>query len=355
MIDGFVDLSSKVNIVIELDIFLRTAKVKPDEFYIQNIRTYELYLLNHYNASIYYYDKLPAGVYRVGYWLAGYDIGDVKFKSFCYSDITINLNKSQDYSLGKYFYQAEINSLKINPIKMALTQKKFNDEKFKYYVPVEEISVNKIEDSEIYKECGYGEAYYTDDNFEKLRSTLLKSAKIEKEIMDSYYLVIDKNCRSYGPEQTLELIKGFFTLSKNINLLIKKSEVLYKAGLIEEAKKILDEIFIEDPNTPEYFGLKGIVEFKNNNFEKANDYFYRSVSLKAKWGIIYDYYAQLLIQKNNINLAKEISDYSMLIEVNNLNFLETNLKIYQKLNDNKKIEEINRKIFELTRDSKDKE
>jgi len=327
----FRDLSVKCNIAIEFDLYIRTTKVSPEVFYIQNLRTFELYKFSEDVGDIFYINDLPCGEYKIGYWIADYSVNEISFKTFSYLDITLALTASGSYSLGKLFHQISANSMKVSPVKIDIKPSRINNQKYSYYAPVDNFKINDIEKSEIFKTVSYGVALYSDENIDALYQTLDDSADIEKNAINSYLEVIDKEYAVNGLDSALNLIKGYSTITQNINLAIKAAYLYFKSDKPDIASSEFVKLVAKDPNIPEYFGLLAKIEIYKGNIEKAEEYLYKAVSLNTSNAKTYNAYAKILIEKSELTLAEKLNDRALKLDPENKDFLETKIKIEEKL------------------------
>ncbi len=329
--DYFRDLSVKCNVAIEFDLYIRTTKVSPEVFYIQNLRTFELYKFSEDVGDIFYINGLPLGEYKIGYWIADYSVNEISFKTFSYLDITFALTASGSYSLGKLFHQISANSMKVSPVKIDLKPSRINNQKYSYYAPVNNYKINDIEQSEIFKTVSYGVALYSDENTDAINQTLADSSNIEKNAINSYLKVVDKEYAANGLDAALNLIKGYSTLTQNINLSIKAADLFFKDGKLDIAHSEFVKLIAIDPNIPEYFGLLGEIEISKGNIEKSEEYLYKAVSLNTSNALTYNAYAKILIEKSELTLAQKLNERALALDPGNKDFLDTKITIEEKL------------------------
>ncbi|OQB66903.1 MAG: Tetratricopeptide repeat protein [Spirochaetes bacterium ADurb.Bin133] len=329
--DYFRDLSVKCSVALKFDLYIRTTKVSPEVFYIQNLRTFELYKFSEDVGDIFYIDGLPLGEYKICYWIADYSVNEISFKTFSYLDITFALSEPGSYSLGKLFHQISVNSMKVSPVKIDLKPSRINSQKYSYYAPVENYKINDIEKSEIFKTVSYGVALYSNENTEVIYRTLADCADIEKNTINSYLKVIDKEYAANGLDAALNLIKGYSTLTRNINLTIKAADLYFEEGKPDVAHSEFVKLIAIDPNIPEYYGLLGEIEISKGNIEKAEEYLYKAVSLNTSNALTYNAYAKILIDKSELTPAQKLNDRALALDPGNKDFLDTKIAIEEKL------------------------
>ena len=356
--EDFADLSVKVNAVIEVKLILRTEEVLPDKFFLQDTHTYKLYEMTWDEKNIFYYEGLPAGVYRVGFWLAEHKTGKPEFKTMGFADVLVSVPFEKDakvnISLGSLRQQCNVSSLEVKPgtvtmIPKALTSKKFGECP---PLPAERIQVRDLTKSVIFAKFGAGSAEYYDDNYAILEKRLTDAAFYEKDMTEKYNRVIDREYHQRGVEAALELIDGFLADRYSEHIVVKKAEILYNEGRITECEEIFNKMFAENPNFPEYFGLQGLKYLEAGNTDKAQTMLYKAVSLGSGWARIYDEFARLVLAQDNLLTAKLLSDYALQIESNNIKLLETNLEISHRLGDSKRAAKLDAAIKQLSQEDR---
>ncbi len=354
----FADLSVKVNAVIEVKLILRTEDVVPDKFFLQDTHTYKLYEMTWDEKNIFYYEGLPAGVYRAGFWLAEHKTGKPEFKATGFSDVIVSIPFEKDakvnVSLGSLRQQCNISSLEVKPGNVTLTPRMLVSKKFGECppLPAERIQVKDLTKSVIYAKFGAGSAEYYDDNYAILEKRLTDAAFYEKDMAEKYNRVIDRQYRQRGAEAALELINGFLADRYSEHIVVKKAEILYSEGRVTECEQIFDKMYQENPNFPEYFALEGLKAAEQGNTDKAQTMFYKAVSLGSGWARIYDEFARLVLKQENLPTAKLLSDYALQIESNNIKLLETNLEISRKLGDSKRAAKLETAIKQLSQEDR---
>ena len=97
--------------------------------------------------------------------------------------------------------------------------------------------------------------------------------------------------------------------------IIKKAKKLEKKGKIEKAKKrykkalnYLIKSNENNPNQPDTLNYLGFAHRKLGNFEEAERYYLKGLSIEPNHHGINEYLGELYIQTNRINLAKERLD-----------------------------------------------
>lgn len=352
--NDFADLSVKVNAVIEVRLILRTEEVLPDKFFLQNTHTCRLYEMTWDEKNIFFYQGLPAGVYRAGFWLAEYKTGKPGFKATGFSDVIISIPFNKDagvsISLGCLRQQCNVSSLNIKPGSVTLTPKAITSKTLGECppLPADRIQVRDLTKSVIYARFGAGIAEYSDDDYAILEKHLSDAAFYEKDITEKYNRVIDRQYRQRGADRTLELIDGLLAERYRDHIVVKKAEILYNEGRVSECEQIFDKMYEDNPNFPEYFSLKGLQAKESGNIEKAQTMFYKAVSLGSEWSRLYDEFAGLVLQQDNLPTAKLLSDYALQLESDNVKLLETNLEINRRLGDNKRAARLESAIKQLS-------
>ena len=356
--NDFADLSVKVNAVIEVKLVLRTEDVLPDKFFLQDTHTYKLYEMTWDEKKLFYYEGLPAGVYRAGFSLAEHKTGKPEFKATGFSDVIISIPFEKDakvnISLGTLRQQCNISSLEVKPGNVTLTPKMLVSKKLGECppLPAERIQVKDLTKSVIYAKFGAGSAEYYDDNYTILEKRLTDAAFYEKDMTEKYNRVIDRQYKQRGAEAALELIDGFLADRYSEHIVVKKAEILYNEGRVAECEETFDKMYQENPNFPEYFGLQGLKAAEEGNADKAQIMFYKAVSLGSGWGRIYDDFARLVLEQENLPTAKLLSDYALQIESNNIKLLETNLEISRRLGDSKRTAKLEAAIRQLSQEDR---
>jgi len=221
--------------------------------------------------------------------------------------------------------------MKVSPVKIDLKPSRINSQKYSYYAPVENYKINDIEKSEIFKTVSYGVALYSNENTEVIYRTLADCADIEKNTINSYLKVIDKEYAANGLDAALNLIKGYSTLTRNINLAIKAAALYFEEGKPDIAHSEFVKLISIDPNIPEDYGLLGEIEISKGNIEKAEEYLYKAVSLNTSNALTYNAYAKILIEKSELTLAQKLNDRALALDPGNKDFLDTKIAIEEKL------------------------
>ena len=354
--EDFADLSVKVNVVIEVKLTLRTEDVLPDKFFLQDTHTYRLYEMTWDEKNLFYYQGLPAGVYRAGFWLAEHKTGKPEFKATGFSDVIISIPFDKDakvnISLGCLRQQCNISSLKVKPGSVSLTPKTLVSKTLGECpsLPAERIQVKDLTKSVIYAKFGAGSAEYYDDNYAILEKYLTDAAFYEKDMTEKYNRVIDRQYKQRGADSALELIDGFLADRYSEHIIVKKAEILYSEGRLAECEEIFNKMAEANPNFPEHFALEGLKAAEAGKTDKAQTMFYKAVSLGSGWGRMYDEFARLVLQQDNLPTAKLLSDYALQIESNNIKLLETNLEISRRLGDSKRAAKLTAAIKQLSQE-----
>ncbi len=342
VLDDFTDLSVKVNVALQVKLVLRTEDIIPDHFYIQNTQTYKLYEMTRDSKNLFYYEGLPVGTYRVGYWLAEHNTGSPVFKCGGFADnfVTIAYNKDApaNVSLGIFYGHYAVSNLNVKCKKTSLRAAHLTlDNHGSFNAINEECYINKdIKDSVIFAKYGTGKAEYYDDDYVKLSTLIQQMASYESETVKAYLHIIDKEYRKKGIIGATDLINGFRANRNSEFLIVKLAQLYYSEGEYGKASEIITQMYNKNINFAEYYGLLALDAYKTNDFEKAATYFYKAVSLGSRWANVYDSFAKMLVKQNNIELADKLSNYALSIDGNNVGFLQTNLEIAELKKDKKK-------------------
>lgn len=344
----FTKINENVNISLRITFYIRTTEVEPEDIYIENLRTFETYKLIKGNEKYFYINNIPAGQYRLGFFIATYKVNKIEFKIFTYSNFIFNLSKPAKYFLGNFFYQYGVNSDKITPIKIEIKDIKNISSDFVNYSFIKSIDNQPIEKSHIYRILGYGKVYSINENNKNIELDIIDIIEKEKFIIDGYFKIIDREVSKNGiNDKVIDLILGYYIITNNINLAIKKSLLYYNANKIDESLNTLEEIKDIDPNIPEYYSILGEIEFNKNEYERSKEFLYRAISNKTSITKSYDLYAKILIRENNYKEAKIFSDYSLQKEKDNIEYIKTNLEIHRKLDDKKNIIRLEKRYMDL--------
>ncbi len=344
----------------------------PELFYIQNLKTFEWYKMEYDSDNIFHIKNLPLGEYRVGFWTGIYKADKYMFRMFTYSYYTFELNKTGDYNLGHFKYKCNVDSSIVIPTYDSFEPMSINK---KEYLSYKTIYVKKsqidIKETAEYKEYGYGfsrdveyiataggtiiqeknlyGSFQSDPTTNKsvINESMFNSMLLEKAAMREAIKEIYLTYSNSGLSEALNLITKYKKSSDdNINLLIVTSFLYYKENNLDYAKYIMDEVNKRDPNCGEYFSLLAILE-KDGDLEKTKEYLYRAISLKTSWTISYNQYADILLKENHIEYAEMLNDYAIEADSNNIDYLETGLKIAVSQKNQKKIVKIENKLKEL--------
>lgn len=342
-------INENINIALKITVYIRNTEIDPDMIYIENLRTFKIYKLGKGNNKYFYINNIPAGQYRVGFFICSYKVNKVEFKTFFYSNNIYNISKSGSYLLGNHFYQYAVNSSKLSPIKLKIKEINSPLKEFSDYVSINSVKSTPIEKTHIYRNCEYGNIYPIHIENYNIEQDILNLVEKEKSIIQSYFKIIDREISQHGfDKKVLDLILGYYIITLNINILIKKALLYYKLNQIDQSLEILEELIKIDPNIPEYYSILGEIEFKNENFKNAKLFLYRAISNQSSIIDSYDLYANLLIKEGDYKDAKIFSDYSLQVDPNNLKYLKTNLEIYKKLDNKKIIDKLEKRYKDLT-------
>ncbi|HOJ63914.1 MAG TPA: hypothetical protein PLE45_05785 [Spirochaetota bacterium] len=341
-------INENINIALKMTFYLRTSEIEVENLYIQNLRTFEIYKFIPAENKYFYINNIPAGQYRFGFFIATYKVNRIEFKILSYTNFIFNLSKSGNYFLGNFFYQYAVNSNKISPIKIEIKDIKNIKPDFENYILIDPIRSMAIEKTNIYKNCEYGNVYLINISNDNIEKELIDLITREKSIIEGYFKIIDREFNKNGIDKSLlDLILGYYVISGNINLLIKKALLYYNLNKIEDALKIFEDIKNIDPNVPEYYSILGEIEFNKENYEKAKLFLYRAMSNNTLIIKSYDLYAKILIKESDYKNAKIFSDYSLQKERDNIEYIKTNLEIHKKLDDKKTINKLEKRYLEL--------
>ncbi len=349
VIENLPKVNENINVALRITSYIRTTEFEPDSVYIENLRTFEIYKLIKGNDKYFYIENIPAGQYRVGFFICSYKVNRVEFKILFHSNMIYNLSKSGNYLLGSFFYQYAVVSDKVSPLKVEVKEIKKPLQEFYNYNLVNNISTIPIEKSHLYRISEYGRVYPISVENSSIEADILNTIKNEKEIINGYFKIIDREFSKNGLDnKVLDLILGYYIITNNINLIIKKALLYYSLNMIDESLKIFEEIIKIDPNIPEYYSVLGELEFKNENLEKSKIFLYRAISNNSAIVNSYDLYAKILIKENDYKNAKIFSNYSLQKEPNNIEYIKTNIEIYKKLGDKNNIIKLEKKYMDLT-------
>ena len=94
--------------------------------------------------------------------------------------------------------------------------------------------------------------------------------------------------------------------------LVKRAGNLEKKDKLDKAKKIyaqafskLEKAYKSDKKNPDILNYMGFTSRKTGNFEKAEEYYLKGLSINQKHNGINEYLGELYVQTNRIEKAKE--------------------------------------------------
>ncbi|OHD16497.1 MAG: hypothetical protein A2Y34_15135 [Spirochaetes bacterium GWC1_27_15] len=358
---------------------LNGVEIAPDVIYIQNLKTFEIYKINQDVDNIYYYDKLPLGEYRFGLWISTFDINNSAFLAFGYTNYKIEIKEEGKYNFGKFIYSCKVVSDSINKDSLSYGFSPYFTSIKKYYL-YKDFDVNEEYDTldaislyknlELDKVRVFKAPFYTKESntyilvkgefydinnakdlrnkvFEKFNNTLIRATNLEKNAISSNLDKIRVEYKNNGKSQAFFLIDSYIANDNNLNYILEKARIYFKENDFVEAENIFEEIFKKNPNVGEYYSFIGEKYFLKNDIEKAKENLIKAIALTTNWASSYDILSKIYLDEKNTKLALLLSDYSLEIESNNIDFINNNLTINKILNNKYKINQLEKKLKNL--------
>lgn len=331
----FSPINQTAKIAVKFVYYLRTVHTTPDNFFIQNNKTLNIYKLDKSTEDVFFCNNLPLGQYRLGYWTATFTNNETPFRILSFLNFTYNISKPGKYNLGIYKVQHFVDSLivkkpLVNYTLLNLPQKEY----INYQQTPPQKNELKLDKTIFYKRLdGYGVALKLEDEGNKqAENVLLDNIGYLKYNMQMMLQAIDEEFSQKGLRSALNLLEVFNLDSPNINFLIKKAQLYQDNDNNKKGGEIFNRIKAIDPNCAEYYSYIGEKEYNSDNIEEARQILYKAISLNTSFASSYDLYAKILLNKNkDLDVALSLSNKSLEYYPNNIGYLKTNLDLNKKL------------------------
>ena len=124
--------------------------------------------------------------------------------------------------------------------------------------------------------------------------------------------VLSLNSHAFGAGSDNSTVSSETALYDQAVKLVKKAGKLEKKDKAEKAKKLFSQAFVKlekayssDKNNPDILNYMGYTSRKVGNFEQAEKFYLKGLSLKPNHNGINEYLGELYVQTNRVDKANE--------------------------------------------------